>query len=213
MKKIVRVNQVDEYESDSELSLPEDFDITSKRPSRSAAKAAKQRLSASSKEWIDVDSEEVSDNEYHSSDSESSLESSAPVCRFITTKQAKKVEKVNSSDTDDSSLVSDIETNAFMRSKKRQAMALSMVKRGAKKKASVSKEMEKKSSLKGIKRKKGKMGKNPSPKNPGDNNGNDPLNGIDLEELKEKAMLGCRKSVLHTISWWRIVLDEAHNIK
>mmetsp|Transcript_2501 Transcript_2501/g.5056 ORF Transcript_2501/g.5056 Transcript_2501/m.5056 type:complete len:622 (-) Transcript_2501:142-2007(-) len=41
----------------------------------------------------------------------------------------------------------------------------------------------------------------------------DPLSGIDMEALKEKAMEGCQTSVLHTLSWWRIVLDEAHMIK
>jgi len=41
----------------------------------------------------------------------------------------------------------------------------------------------------------------------------DAENEIDMKALLEKAMAGAKNSVLHSICWWRIVLDEAHFIK
>lgn len=41
----------------------------------------------------------------------------------------------------------------------------------------------------------------------------DPMEGIDLDKLLKEAMEGSRASVLHTMCWWRVVLDEAHMIK
>jgi DNA repair protein RAD16 len=41
----------------------------------------------------------------------------------------------------------------------------------------------------------------------------DPLEGIDLDKLTKEAMHGSKLSVLHTMCWWRVVLDEAHFIK
>ena len=39
-KKVIRAIPTKGYESDSDLSLPDDFDVNTKRPSRSAAKTA-----------------------------------------------------------------------------------------------------------------------------------------------------------------------------
>jgi DNA repair protein RAD16 len=41
----------------------------------------------------------------------------------------------------------------------------------------------------------------------------DPLEGIDMNELVHEAMSGSQFSALHSLCWWRIVLDEAHYIK
>jgi len=41
----------------------------------------------------------------------------------------------------------------------------------------------------------------------------DPVDDVDLDAMVEEAMAGCRMSVLHSLCWWRIVLDEAHAIK
>ena len=209
-KKIIRASPTKLYDSDSELSLPEGFDVTSKRPSRSAAQTATQRLTASSKDWVGgdkSDSNEFSGDNQLSSSDESSDESSAPICTTIPTKECSEVANI---DTDESYFDSDSEPedrSAFIRSRKRQEAALSMAKQGTKKR-SITK-MEKKSQGNAF----GKKKKNGKKTPPDENSNDDPLGGIDMEALKEKAMQGCRPSVLHTISWWRIVLDEAHYIK
>ena len=41
----------------------------------------------------------------------------------------------------------------------------------------------------------------------------DPLKSIDMNKLLKEAMEGSQMSILHSICWWRIVLDEAHMIK
>ena len=41
----------------------------------------------------------------------------------------------------------------------------------------------------------------------------DPMESIDMDKLLKEAMDGSQMSILHTICWWRIVLDEAHMIK
>jgi len=41
----------------------------------------------------------------------------------------------------------------------------------------------------------------------------DAMDGIDLDNLMKEAMAGSQMSVLHSLCWWRIVLDEAHMIK
>ena len=216
-KKIVRAKKTKGYESDSDLSLPDNFDVTTKRPSRSAAKVASKRLSASSKEWgaggATSDSDGFSSDDL-SSDDESSDQSSAPMCTVIPTKRRGKVKNEES---DDSSSDSDSEAehrSAVIRSRKRQEAAMSMVKKGMKK---------------GMVSKKGKMGKgktfgkkkkfkdepsdDDSSDDSSDDDNGDPLDKIDMQALKDEAMAGCRLSVLHSIAWWRIVLDEAHNIK
>merc|ERR1719491_912677 len=40
-----------------------------------------------------------------------------------------------------------------------------------------------------------------------------PLDDMQMEKLVKAAMKGAKMSVLHSFSWWRIVLDEAHFIK
>ena len=46
-----------------------------------------------------------------------------------------------------------------------------------------------------------------------DDDGRDPMEGIDMDRLLEEAMEGSQMSVLHSVCWWRIILDEAHCIK
>jgi len=43
--------------------------------------------------------------------------------------------------------------------------------------------------------------------------GPDYLNDIDMDTLIKEAMAGAQMSPLHSLCWWRVVLDEAHFIK
>ena len=209
-KKAVRAKKTQGFESDSDLSLPDGFDVTSKRPSRSAAKVASKRMSASSKDWGGGGG--TSDSEGFSSDDlssdESADENAGPMCTVISSKGRKAAKD----DTNDSS--SDSESESLKRSRKRQAAALSMVQKNKKKgPASKKRKMSTGKKIRGKKKfKKEDSDDDTSDETSVDNN-NDPLDGIDMDELKEQAMQGCRISVLHSMSWWRIVLDEAHNIK
>ena len=95
---------------------------------------------------------------------------------------------------------------AAFRAQKRQKVALSSLKQLKKNKSAT---------RKGMNNGKGKFPakKKRISKKSVDGNDDDPLKDIDMELLKKKAMEGCQASVLHTMSWWRIVLDEAHMIK
>mgnify|MGYP006179877765 CR=1 FL=1 len=44
-------------------------------------------------------------------------------------------------------------------------------------------------------------------------NEDDPMDAIDMNKLLREAMEGSQMSILHSVCWWRIVLDEAHIIK
>ena len=208
-KKLVRLTPTKKYDSDSDLSVPEDFDLTYKRRSRSAAQTAAKKLSASTKEWACDDSSGSSDfsgDNQPSSDDETSEGSIAPTCTGIPSGISNDNTDYSSSDSDSDG---DLENrNALLRSRKRQSIALAAIKK-ALKNGSTSGKKTGKPQLK-----KKSFRKKESPES-GTTHGFDidPLRGIDMASLKEKAMEGCRASVLHTISWWRIVLDEAHNIK
>eukprot|EP00531_Pseudo-nitzschia_arenysensis_P016971 CAMPEP_0116148846 /NCGR_PEP_ID=MMETSP0329-20121206/18598_1 /TAXON_ID=697910 /ORGANISM="Pseudo-nitzschia arenysensis, Strain B593" /LENGTH=1297 /DNA_ID=CAMNT_0003645053 /DNA_START=67 /DNA_END=3960 /DNA_ORIENTATION=+ len=214
-KKVVRAHKTKGFDSDSELSLPEDFDVTTKRPSRSAAKAASKRLSASSKDWGGgggtSDSEGFSSDDL-SSDDESSDDNAAPMCTIIPTKGRGKTAK---NDRYDSSSDSESEDgSALKRVRKRQKAALSMVKKNVKIGSTLKKgKLSKGKATSGKKKFSKKDSGDDSSDDSSDDNAGDPLDGIDMAELKEQAMQGCRVSVLHSMSWWRIVLDEAHYIK
>lgn len=209
-KKVTRATRTKIYESDSDLSLPDDFNVSSKRPSRSAACAAAQRLSASSKEWGGdnaSDSDEFSDmGSAISSDDETSDEISAPPRTTVVKKgyRAKNhIDNVSSSD-----YCSSEDDAALVRAKKRQKLAFSRAHPGKKKKFPG----EEKKKFPG-KKTMNKRQLNESSSDEEIVDTADPLKGIDLEALKQKAMEGCQVSILHTMSWWRIVLDEAHVIK
>ena len=64
-----------------------------------------------------------------------------------------------------------------------------------------------------------KKGKKKGGDDPSDDSGSssdestNPEDNIDMDALVAEAMAGAQMSNLHSISWWRIVLDEAHFIK
>ena len=197
-------------DSESDLSMPKDLDLTLKRPSRAAARTAKRRLTDTSKEWADDengDSDSFSIDGQHSSDEEESLNDSlAPIiCSVDTMKDTQKFsnegDDILSTDDDHSE-----DDAAAFRAQKRQKVALSSLKQLKKNKSAT---------RKGMNNGKGKFPakKKRISKKSVDGNDDDPLKDIDMELLKKKAMEGCQASVLHTMSWWRIVLDEAHMIK
>lgn len=219
-KKTVRVRKVKDYDFDSDLSVADDVDYsTSKRPSRSAAKAAVKRMNVSSKDWAgsDSDSDAFSEGTDPSSDDESSDGYyAAPVTRNIpktsTGKRAPPVQKLDDSSDEDESE----DEAAIARATKRQKVAFALAKNAK----NAKKVMEPKKSFKAfgkfeVAKPKKKGGGKPSFDDDDDSSDgdDDPLKGVDMDALREEALEGCQPSVLHTMSWWRIVLDEAHMIK
>ncbi len=216
-KRTVRAQKTKGFESDSDLSLPDNFDVTTKRPSRSAAKVASKRLSASSKEWGagggTSDSDAYSGNDL-SSDDESSDQSSAPMCTVIPTKRRGNAARKESDDSSSDSDSEEEHRSAVIRSRKRQEAALSRVKKGTTKGMASKKSKMGKGKTFGKKKKfKDEPSDDDSSDDSSDNDNGDPLDKIDMQALKDEAMAGCKISVLHSIAWWRIVLDEAHYIK
>jgi hypothetical protein len=225
-KRSVHVKRTSGYDSDSDLSVPEDLDLKSPRPTRSAAKTASKKLTASAKQWGasggPSDLDDFSDESEEPSGDEESYVENAP-----TTRVARRKIAVESSDSDSGDSKSE-DDEVVARSRKRQKLALDRAK-ASKKKGEPAKPAKKKSftggkgkkaargPAKGQKRKKLLLPDESSESSSEDSSGGgedrDPLEGIDLAKLMEDAMVGSRASVLHTMCWWRIVLDEAHMIK
>jgi SNF2-related domain len=216
-KKTVRARKIKGYDSDSDLSVAEDVDMSSsKRPSRSAARTASKRMTASSKDWAGNDSESESFSE-DSTDDESSDDAAVPITK------AKSVGQRASGVIDDSSDESESEDEAAIaRATKRQKLAFEEAKnkKGKVQSRKTFKKTSKKTTRgKTFKAQKGSE-KKPLPSSDessseDDDSGGeqDPLEGVDMEALREEALEGCELSLLHTMCWWRIVLDEAHMIK
>lgn len=205
-KKVVRAKKTIGFDSDSDISVDEDLDLSSPRPRRSAAASASRRMSASAKQWGETanssSSESFADNA--SSGSEDSSVGFTPLPKKKARIQVKRDE--TSSDSDDSS-----DDEAVARATKKQKLALNRA-RVAKKNIG---KKEKKSFSKGKKNVKKKFPNESSSEedSESDNEDRDPMEGIDLDQLMQDAMKGSRESVLHTMCWWRVVLDEAHMIK
>merc|ERR1711865_1084023 len=172
------------YDSESDLSMPKDLDLTLKRPSRAAARTAKRRLTDTSKEWADDengDSDSFSIDGQHSSDEEESLNDSlAPIiCSVDTMKDTQKFsnegDDILSTDDDHSE-----DDAAAFRAQKRQKVALSSLKQLKKNKSAT---------RKGMNNGKGKFPakKKRISKKSVDGNDDDPLKDIDVELLKKKA--------------------------
>jgi len=213
-KKTIRAKKAAGYDSDSDLSVDEDMDLNSSRPRRSAATSASKKMAASAKQWSEQgdagDSDDFSADESPKGDSsEDSADTFAPV------KQAPKNKKVLvQSDSDDSSESESEEEEPIARATKKQRLALARAKaskKGKEGKKSFEKERKGKKSA-------GRAKKKPLPDESSSDeectdDDCDPMDGIDLDKLMKEAMEGSRASVLHTMCFWRVVLDEAHMIK
>jgi len=230
-KKVIRTKHTKGFESDSSLSVEEDYDVTSPRSRRSAAVSASKKMTATAKKWgVNSDSDsDADDSEAFSSNDDSGAESSddddddeVPTTKRI---NARKTATKAPSDDDSSDDDSDAD-ETVARAKEKQNCALARVK--DQKKKVMGKDIkksfgnEKKGTSKLAKKapagKKAKKTPLPSGFSSDDDDGSsnedrDPMDGIDMDKLMEDAMKGSRESVLHMMCWWRVVLDEAHVIK
>jgi len=197
-KQVLKLKGDGGYDSESDLSIQSESSQIGKtrRPRRTAATKAKNRLAGQAKKDIKRRSSfGSSDEDYVESD----------VC-------------------DDTSDVSSEEDEVIMRAKKKQAMALAKSKKFGKKvdekKSFSSKKGAKKKGSKSLKGKdaKKKVGTKKTDDSSSDfssssSDSDGGVSDIDMDALIAEAMAGARMSVLHSLCWWRIVLDEAHFIK
>lgn len=220
-KKLVKVASSKYFDSDSDLSINDNVVISSKRPSRAAAKTANTKLKAGKKDWamttIDNDSDSFR-GQSESSGDESSSDEMPP----MTTGARKKGRSRKVSKTVDSSSESDSDK---IPAKKRKLSRGGKAEKKSFPKKKATKDLKKKGKKKPP-RKKNAVGKRKKSFTPDDDPSSsddsssddsgddlDPMAGIDLDKLMDEAMAGAQASVLHMMCWWRVILDEAHMSK
>lgn len=190
-------------------SIPDGLPTSSPRAGsrRSASLKAASQISKSAAEWMPPDDDD-SDN-FRSADESPDDDSSDS----------------ESDDDDGYSSDSSGDNSAVERAREKQRQALEFANNSTKKKAAA----KKKQPASKAKGKKAAGKKKPAAKGKGkkkkfdhdsDDEGysssdsiSDDIDEIDMEALIEKAMSGAKNSVLHSLCWWRIILDEAHFIK
>ena len=198
------------------------------RPSRAAAVSATKQLSKSKAEWsqktMDTDSDEYSDDNVSSDEESSDEETIARGCRGREPpkKRAKQHESDSSGESDyesDSEGESDPESSnseeedvRLQRARKKQAEALALAK-ASKKKPAMKKMPPKKGNGGEKKAANIKKGKKFDDSSSDEEDDHDPMKDIDMDRLIKEAMEGSQMSILHSLCWWRIILDEAHCIK
>jgi hypothetical protein len=208
-----------------------------KRPSRSAAKTASKKVKALAKEWggANPESEEDSDDysdggaaQESSDDDDQSSVAPPPIPKSRGFKK-KPPPPPPSQDSDEESDDESQDDEVIQRARKKQKLALDRVKKISKnnEKGNQKKKFKEEKRKKAPAKKQAQNGKRKKPPLPDessseesssddkgmDDDDRDPLEGIDLDKLMQEAMEGSRMSVLHTMCFWRVVLDEAHMIK
>ncbi|KAL7510045.1 hypothetical protein ACHAXN_006958 [Cyclotella atomus] len=175
---------------------------TSRRSSRGAAQKAANQITKSAAEWVAPDGDDSDSEVFKSESSSSDEESEAP-------------------DVSSDSSESDSDSSTLKRARAKQQQALERARKnkgkkpavkGGKKEPTVSKKGEKKSFTKKGKKKFDDDYEDSSSSDESDD-GDEAANDIDMDALVQAAMEGAKNSVLHSLCWWRIVLDEAHFIK
>eukprot|EP00986_Skeletonema_menzelii_P007037 scaffold2688_cov134-Skeletonema_menzelii.AAC.2 len=205
-----------------------------KSSARKAATQAATQISRSASDWTEHHGDDSGSDDFQLGSESSSEEEISDV--ELETKSSVKWKKKTATDDYDSDSSSSSDDSMLERARVKQREALDIAKSGKKGKGE-KKEMGKGKgkSLKGKgkgkrqqgkgkgkgKQKNGKGKKKPDDDDSDDSDGEyssedevgDALDGIDMQELIDKAMAGAKKSPLHSLCWWRIVLDEAHMIK
>ena len=192
-KKMLRVSGDDMYDSDSELSVVDELVPTGrKRPSRSGTTQTKQKIakcmktggggsdSSGSNYDDDDDDDDPSSDESDTSEDMKLVE--------LKKKPVKPAPKTKGKAPNAAHIAGE---------KQRQALEAATGKKG--------KKSEPKQKAKGKKKFDDSSSDDDSDEGKDDD---DPMGGIDMDELLEEAMSGARYSILHSFSWWRIVLDE-----
>jgi len=211
-------NNEKEEESDSD-SQPDDKplkELISKRPSRKAASAASKVLSTSMKNWSAGGNDDDEDFESPNDDSDEDTDLSEIDDELVSTSMKGKKETVvksnsclindedvdyNSNCSDSEMSESDDEGRRIAIEKQRQAIENATNSKGKRKsfgKIKNKKKLRIKKEKKAVKSTIEEL--------------DDEL-GINMGALLEEAMAGSHMSSLHSLSWWRVVLDEAHMIK
>jgi DNA repair protein RAD16 len=234
-KKIIRVQSSKDYDSESDLSVASDNEdavstTPARRPSRAAAVSATKQLSKSKAEWVEkttgTDSDDYSSDDEDSSDDDSPDQESVVRGRGTKQPMKKKAKQAESGSEGDSSSEtersesesesdsdSEEEEERMKRARQKQAEALALAKankgKPAMKKNFPAKAKDGKKKTAAGKKKK----KFDDDSSSDEEDDRDPMEGIDMDRLIEEAMEGSQMSVLHSVCWWRIILDEAHCIK
>lgn len=185
----VRIKSRADYDSESDLSVAESTQRSNgaRRTSRSAALSATKKMATMKPEWgASGDGEsgdEYSQTEDYGTDESLEDENSKGNSTKVSPPDKTKNEK-------------EVEVVRQLQSK-----LMKQMKNAGKKSKGLPK--------KGIERGKSKFKDDDE-----DSEGNaDPMESIDMDKLLKEAMDGSQMSILHSICWWRIVLDEAHMIK
>jgi hypothetical protein len=164
-----------------------------------------KQLSKSKTQWAHNDTENDSD-EYSAEEFSSEEEASDDESLHCGRSGRQRTKAVSTSESSDSE-----EDPRLQRARERQAEALKLAK-ASKKKPKLKKKPSKKGNTTGKGTSAGTKGSPPEDSS-SDEDDYEPIDHIDMDRLMKEAMQGSLMSVLHSMCWFRIILDEAHMIK